>query len=100
MIMNSQSLVGRQRAIRGNSLCGLQGATIGASIGTIALGFTALIVIAGYAGVIIFNLVRLNRSIVDLHYLIGNQLEKKLPGDCGNSYSQSSWQVFPIGATP
>ena len=73
---------------------------VGASIGTVALGAVALIVITGDVVVIIFSLVKLNRDIADLYILIGAQPEKKLPGDYGNSYSQSSWQVFPLGATP
>lgn len=76
------------------------GAAVGASIGTIALGTVALIVIVGYAVAVIFNLVEFNKHITELYNLVGSQLEKKLPGDYGNSYSQSSWQVFPLGATP
>nr|WP_256978719.1 hypothetical protein [Burkholderia sp. AU33423] len=76
------------------------GAAVGASIGTIALGTVALIVIVGYAVAVMFNVVKFNDHITELYHLIGSQLEKKLPGDYGNSYSQSSWQVFPLGATP
>ncbi|WP_412526823.1 hypothetical protein [Burkholderia lata] len=121
MTMSRQSLMGRQRAIW-ETLCirrlghvsnlddnihhdmdrlvaVRRRIAVGASISTVALGAVALIVITGDVVVIIFSLVKLNRDIADLYLLIGGQPEKRFPGDYGDSYLQSSWQVFPGGLT-
>ncbi|AIO32968.1 hypothetical protein DM39_291 [Burkholderia cenocepacia] len=76
------------------------GAAVGATVGSIAIGTLALIVIIGFFVGVLFNWGAVNVHLTNMIKWIGEHLERQLPGDYGDSYSNSSWRVFSIGATP
>ncbi|WP_232446788.1 hypothetical protein [Burkholderia ubonensis] len=73
------------------------GVAVGATVGSIAIGTLALLVVVGFIVAAAFNYADFNTNLTNLIKWIGRQLEKSLPHDYGEAYSQSSWEVFPIG---
>ncbi|WP_321884726.1 hypothetical protein [Paraburkholderia bannensis] len=71
-----------------------------ATIGVIAVGTVIIIVGINYALTATSNAVDANNKVAKLIRSTGKILEQDIPRDYGDAYSQSTWPMLAIGATP
>ena len=70
-----------------------------APIWAIAIGTVAVTLLVGYFVAAPFNVNRVNAHLANLVREAGRWLEKELPRDYGDAYSQSDWVMVPAGTT-
>jgi hypothetical protein len=71
-----------------------------ATIAVIAAGTVVIIVGINILLTAAANKTNANNHVADGIRWVGRLLEKQLPRDYGDAYSQSTWEMFPMGATP